>query len=76
MDFGRYDTYDALSAAEQDGIAAVGGQPGGEGEVSLDPAPYLGFDSSGSYNGGEYYWGWMTSPVYEAATPFDTLVPS
>jgi hypothetical protein len=73
--FGRYDTYDALSAAEQDGVA-VGCRPGGEGEVSLDPAPYSGFDSSGSYNGGEYYWGRMTSPVYETATPFDMLVPS
>ncbi len=75
VDFGRYDTYDALSAAEQDGVL-VGGLPGGAGEVSLDPAPYSGFDSSGSYNGGDYYWGWMTSPVYETTPFFDTLVPS
>ncbi len=75
VDFGRYDTYDALTAAEQDGVL-VGGLPGGAGEVSLDPAPYSGFDSSGSYNGGDYYWGWMTSPVYETTPFFDTLVPS
>jgi len=73
--FGRHDTYDALSAAEQDGVT-VGGLPGGAGEVSLATAPYYAFDGSGSYNGGGYYWGWMTSPVYETATPFDTLVPS
>jgi len=75
VDFGRYDTYDALSAAEQDGVT-VGGLPGGAGEVSLATAPYFAFDGSGSYNGGGYYWGWMTSPVYETATSFDTLVPS
>jgi len=50
VDFGRYDTYDALSAAEQDGVT-VGGLPGGAGEVMLDPAPYPAFDGSGSYNG-------------------------
>jgi hypothetical protein len=75
VDFGRYDTYDALSAAEQDGVM-IGGLPGGAGEVVLDPAPYPAFDDTGSYNGDGYYWGWMTSPVYESATPFDTLVPS
>ncbi len=75
VDFDRHDTYDALSAAEQDGVT-VGGLPGGAGEVVLDSAPYPAFDGSGSYNGDGYYWGWMTSPVYETATPFDTLVPS
>lgn len=75
IDLGRYDTYDALSAGEQDGVT-VGGLPGGAGEVMLDPAPYSAYDDSGSYNGGSYYWGWMTSPVYATATPFDTLVPS
>jgi hypothetical protein len=34
VDFGRHDTYDALSAAEQDGVT-VGGLPSGAGEVSL-----------------------------------------
>ncbi len=38
--------------------------------------PYTASDASGFYNGGSYYWGWMTSPVYEATTPFDTQVPS
>ena len=75
IDFGRYDTYDALSAAEQDGVT-VSGLPGGAGEVKLGPAPYSAYDDLGSYNGGGYYWGWMTSPVYATATPFDTLVPS
>jgi hypothetical protein len=75
VDFGRYDNYDALSPAEQDGVT-VGGLPGGAGEVVLDPVPYTAFDGSGSYNGDDYYWGWMISPIYETATPFDTLVPS
>jgi Peptidase_C39 like family len=75
IDLGRYDTYDALSAAEQDGVT-VGGLYGGAGEVMLDSTPYSAYDGSGSYNGGSYYWGWMTSPVYATATPFDTLVPS
>ncbi len=39
VDFGRYDTYDALSAAEQDGVV-VGGFPGGPGEVSLATTSY------------------------------------
>jgi len=75
IDLGHYDTYDALSAAEQDGVT-VGGLSGGAGEVMLDSAPSSAYDGSGSYNGGSYYWGWMTSPVYATATPFDTLVPS
>jgi hypothetical protein len=75
VDFGRYDTYDALSASEQDGVI-VSGLSGGAGEVVLGPEPYGAFDGSGSYNGDDYYWGWMISPVYATATPFDTLVPS
>jgi len=75
IDFGRYDTYDALSVAEQDGVT-VGGLPRETGEVMLDAAPYAAYDRSGTYNGGSYYWGWMTSPVYATTTGFDTLVPS
>jgi hypothetical protein len=75
IDFKRYDTYEALSASEQDGVT-VGGLSGGAGEVRLDSAPYAAFDDTGFYNGGSYYWGWMTSPIYGSATPFDTLVPS
>ncbi len=44
--------------------------------MSLATAPYSAFDKAGFYNGGSYYWGWMISPVYEIASPFDTLVPS
>ena len=54
VDFGRYDTYDALLAAEQDGVT-VGGLPGEVGEVILATVPYSSFDNSGSYNGGGYY---------------------
>ncbi|MCA1740376.1 MAG: peptidase C39 family protein, partial [Actinobacteria bacterium] len=75
VDFARHDTYEAFSAGEQDGVT-VDGLSGGAGEVRLDSAPYTGSDGSGFYNGGSYYWGWMTSPVYGTATPFDTLVPS
>ncbi len=75
IDFDRYDTYDALSVAEQDGVT-VSGFSRGAGEVMLTSAPYAAYDGSGFYNGGSYYWGWMTSPVYATATPFDTLVPS
>ena len=75
IDFGRYDTYGELSVAEQDGVT-VGKLAGEAGEVILASAPYTAYDGSGSYNGGSYYWGWMTSPVYATATPFDTLVPS
>src|SRR5215210_8366956 len=75
IDLGRYDTYDALSAAEQDGVT-VGGLSGGAGEIMLDSAPSSAYDGSGSYNGGSYYWGWMTLPVYATATPFYTLFPT
>jgi hypothetical protein len=75
VDFGRYDTYEELSAGEQHGVT-VGGLSGSAGEVSLVSAPYTASDGSGFYNGGNYYWGWMTSPVYGTTTPFDTLVPS
>jgi len=75
VDFDRYDTYAALSEGEQDGVT-VSELPGGAGEVSLASAPYAAFDGSGFYNGGSYYWGWLTSPVYGTTTPFDTLVPS
>ena len=50
VDFGRYDTYDALSASEQDGVI-VSGLSGGAGEVVLEPEPYGVFDDLGSYNG-------------------------
>ena len=75
VDSGRYDTYAALSAGEKDGVT-VGELSGGAGEVRLVSAPYTASDVSGFYNGGNYYWGWMISPVYEATTPFDALVPS
>ncbi len=70
VDFDRHDTYAALSAGEQDGVTVS------TGEVGLVSDPYTASDGSGSYNGGSYYWGWTTSPVYETATPFDTLAPS
>src|SRR5215217_5129171 len=75
VDFGRYDTYAALSEGEEDGVT-VSELSGGAGEVTLVSAPYTASDESGFYNGGSYYGGWMTSPVYETATLFDTLVPS
>jgi hypothetical protein len=75
VDFERYDTYAALSAAEKDGVT-VSELSGGAGEVTLVPAPYTASDSLGFYNGGNYYWGWMTSPVYGTTTLFDTLIPS
>jgi Peptidase_C39 like family len=75
VDFGRYDTYAALSSGEVDGVA-VDELPGGASEVTLASEPYISSDDSGSYNGGSYYWGRMISPIYDPAVPFDTLVPS
>jgi Peptidase_C39 like family len=75
VDFDRYDTYAEFSEGVQDGVV-VGELPGGAGEVSLASEPYTAYDDSGFYNGGGYYWGWMTSPVHETDTWFDTLVPS
>ncbi|MDP8951850.1 MAG: peptidase C39 family protein [Actinomycetota bacterium] len=75
VDFDRHDTYTDLWQGEQDGVV-VSELAGGAGEVSLASDPYTASDGSGFYNGGGYYWGWMTSPVYGADTSFDTLVPS
>lgn len=75
VDFDRHDTYAALSEAEQLGVT-ISELPGGVGEVSLVSEPYSAYDDLGSYNGGSYYWGLTTSPVYATVTPFDTLVPS
>ncbi len=75
VESGRYDTYAALSAGEQDGVA-VSELPGAAGEMGLASAPYAAYDGSGYYNGGSYYWGWKTSPVYATLDPFDTLLPS
>ncbi len=75
VDFDKHDTYAALSAGEKDGVT-VSELSGGAGQVSLVSIPYTASDDSGFYNGGSYYWGWMSSPIYDTATPFDTLVPS
>ena len=75
VDSVRYDTYATLSAGEKDGVT-VSELSRGVGEVRLASAPYTASDGSGFYNGGSYYWGWITSPVYGSATPFDMLVPS
>ncbi len=76
--FDRHDTHSALAAGTGDGIL-VRERPGGAGEVSLvftATPSHTAFDDSGFYNGGRYHWGRLTSPVYETATWFDTLVPS
>jgi hypothetical protein len=75
VDFDQHDTYSALSAGENDDVT-VSELAGGAGEVSLVSAPDITYDDSGFYNGGSYYWGWTTSPVYDTALPFDTLIPS
>jgi hypothetical protein len=62
-----------VSVAEQYGVT-VGELAGEAGQVMFASAPYAAYDGSGSYSGGSYYWGWMTSPVYATAIPFDTLV--
>lgn len=76
--FDRHDTHSALAAGTGDGIL-VRERPGGAGEVNLTSAStpsHTAFDGSGFYNGGRYCWGRLTSPVYETATRFDTLIPS
>ena len=59
-------------------------------EAAVDPNVYLGqhagqvkisnpqaaMDKAGIYNGGRYYYGTLTSPVYATPIRFDTLVPS
>ena len=78
MDSGLHDNHAALSAGKGDGVLVREG-PEGVGEVRLvstDTPSHTTSDYSGFYNGGRYHWGRLTSPVYETATPFDTLVPS
>ncbi len=78
MDFNRHDTYTALSAGSKNGIS-VRELPNGAGEVGLVSAatpPHTTADGLAFYNGGRYHWGRLSSPAYETATRFDTLIPS
>lgn len=78
VDFGRHDTYAALSVGKRDGVL-VRKRLGGAGEVRLVSPPkalHTATDGSGFYNGSRYQWGSLISAVCETATPFDTLVPS
>lgn len=77
VDFGRHDTLAALSAGKRDGVCVRGSGPSGEVSfISTPRAPHTATDTAGSYNGGRYHWGSLTSTVHETATRFDTLVPS
>ena len=74
----RHGTYASCSAGEKDGVT-VHRLSGDAGELRLvcSPIPpYTVTDRSGFYNGDRYHWGTFTSPVYETATRFDTLLPS
>jgi hypothetical protein len=75
VNFDRHNTYAALSDGKKEGVS-VRGLSGGMGEVRLVSALYTAFDGSGFYNGGRCQWGWLTSPLYETAARFDTLIPS
>lgn len=64
--------------------------PKGRAEAAVDPNVYLvqhagqvkmsnsqaATDTAGIYNGGRYYYGTLTSPIYATPIRFDTLVPS
>ena len=74
----RHGTYASLSTGEKDGVT-IRQLSGDAGELRLvcsRAPPYTVTDRSGFYNGGWYHWGTFTSPVYETATRFDTLLPS
>ena len=77
MGFDRHDTHAALAVGTGDGIL-IRKRPGEASEVILVSTPsHTAFDDLGFYNGGgRYHWGWLTSPVCETATRFDTLIPS
>jgi hypothetical protein len=63
--FDRFDTHRSLSAGRKDAVVVAG--KGGSPEVRLGAHPHRGTDRSGRYNGGRYYRGTLTSPVYQAA---------
>jgi hypothetical protein len=78
VDPGLHDNQAALSAGKGDGVLVREG-PEGAGEarlVSTATTSHTALDASGFYNSERYHWGWLTSPVYKTAAPFDTLVPS
>ncbi len=72
--FKRVETYKAFSAGEKDAVTVGRNQQGPV--VKLGSSPHQGTDNSGKYNGGRYYWGSLTSPVYRPNVAFDTLNPS
>ena len=78
MNADRYDVRAALFTGSKNGVS-VRGLPGGAGEIvlaSVASSPHAATDVLGFYNGGRYHWGRLTSPAYETATRFDTLIPS
>src|SRR5690606_37922217 len=47
----------------------------GKGHAGTDPQP-TGYYGGSFYNGGTYRYAVATSPVWSAATPFDSVTPS
>jgi Peptidase_C39 like family len=74
IDLDQYKEYDDFAAGTKNRVKLTK-LANGDGWVSLGN-PRSATDTTGSYNGGRYYWGTLTSPVYETSTRFDTLVPS
>src|SRR3712207_1052475 len=74
VDLDQHTKYDDFAAGSKNGVKVVK-LANGDGWVRL-ANPRSATDTTGFYNGGRYYRGTLTSPVYETSTRFDTLVGS
>lgn len=73
---GSYIDLDQFSSSKQFSSGSKDRVVVHKGTVRLGDNPRTARDRSGMYNGGRYFYGTLTSRVYNPSTRFDTVVPS